>query len=162
MNTPAIPHNGSPSSSIFSLSISDDPLGEYDIWAAFSCIRIDYTHAYSLCNITHRQLHSFLARACGLENLLSLFVHKIKNNEGRVHCTVTDVQYTTIKKIPTSFSFQGLHMIQHNGKINLVLKRAVLQLYCSLYRKVNRLLLSPMKYTGVVSYFGTFYRNRSM
>jgi len=34
-------------------------------------------------------------------------------------------------------------MIQHNGKINLVLKRAVLQLYCSLYRKVNRLLLSP-------------------
>lgn len=37
--------------------------------------------------------HSFLARACGLENLLSLLVHKIKNNEGRVHCTVTDVHY---------------------------------------------------------------------
>lgn len=71
--------------------------------------------------------------------------------------------YTIIKKIPTSFSFQCLHMIQHNGKINLVLKRAVLlQLYCSLYRKVRRLLLSFMKYTDVVSYFGTFYRNQSM
>jgi len=53
-------------------------------------------------------------------------------------------------------------MMQHNGKINLVLKRAVLQLYCSLYRKVNRLLLSPMKYTDVVSYFGTSYINRSI
>jgi len=70
--------------------------------------------------------------------------------------------YTTIKKIPTSFSFQGLHVIQHNGKINLVLKRAVLQLYCSLYRKVNRLLLSCMKYTDVISYFWSFYTNRSM
>lgn len=67
MHTPAISHNGPPSSSIFSLSISYDPLGEYDIWSVFSCIRITSTHAYSLCNITRRWFHSFLARACGLE-----------------------------------------------------------------------------------------------